>query len=166
MKKIKLVTIIVAASLVWLVIFGMFVGLYMSMQTDLSSIEKNAKELDNLNYVRRNYDNLLWEYDSIGSQSFSSKSTAEFISKLPTLGELTGVKRMVIENTGVKKQDKFEITELKINASSSFPNMANFIDILERSKLPIQISSLTMSFQNSQLNTVLVVMIYKKLIEE
>jgi hypothetical protein len=124
------------------------------------------KELDNFNYIKRNYETILAEYEAAGKQSFTSKTTAEFIANLPSIGELSGIKRILIENMGVKKQDKKEITELKITASSSFPNTANFIDTLERSKLPIQISSLSMTFQNNQLNSIMVILIYKKVVEE
>jgi hypothetical protein len=126
----------------------------------------NLQDVENLKFVERNVQALEMRYESTSRQFFSTKSTSEFVAKLPKLAELSGITGMNMENTGVKKQGDMEITELKITTTSMFPNVANFIDILERSKLPIQIANLNMVFSGNNLNTEMSIRIYKKSFED
>ncbi len=165
MRKINITLVIfIFLSLIWLSFFSLQLFQYLKISGKLAFISNNLKDIDNLNYYKRNVENLELEFESISTQSFSSKSTSEFIAKLPKIGEFSGIDRMKIENAEVKKENGLEVTELKINTASMFPSVADFIDILERSKLPIRISALSMNYENGRLDTVMTIKIYKKMI--
>lgn len=152
-------------SSLWVIISGLLFSGLMMMNGLINDVENSKKDLDNLNYYIRSVDSLQAEYDSISSQSFTSKSTAEFLAKLPKISEFSGIKKITIENTGIKKDSKLEVTELKISVLARFQNLASFIDILERSKLPIQISSLSIGARDDQLSAVLIIQVYKKVLQ-
>ncbi len=166
MKRNVLAFIFIVMSIIWLSFFIVYFIGYINNSNVTSSIRESEKNLENLNFYKKNSEALEMEYESISLQTFSSKSTSEFIAQLPKLGEFSGIGEMQIENTDVKKEKDYEITELKITVNSSFPNIANFIDILERSKLPIRVASLRMAFDKKKLYTEMSIKIYKKVIED
>jgi hypothetical protein len=167
MKKNLWGTILfLSLSLLWLISFFFQLAHFSKINHELSTLSKSFKNIENLNFYKKSVENLQREFESASIQSFSTKSSSEFIAKLPKIGEFSGIKQMKVENAEVKKENGLEVTELKITTVSRFPDVANFIDILERSKLPIQISALSMDFRGGQLNTVMTIKIYKKVIED
>ena len=60
-------------------------------------IMENRKDVDNLPFYERSIKNLLFEFENIQKQSFSTKSTSEFIAKLPKIAEFSGIGEIKIE---------------------------------------------------------------------
>ncbi len=166
MKQFNFYIIFIALSLAWIAFFGYNFYHYNIINKELSRISDNLKDVDNIRFYERTVRSLELEFENVSRQSFTSKSTSEFIATLPKLGDLSGLDHIKIESQGVSTENDLEITVLKVTASSLFPQIANFIDFLERSKLPIQISSLEMKFVKNQLQTQMMLRIYKKNIED
>jgi hypothetical protein len=149
-------------SLFWLGFYGWNFYVFNRTNQELSRIAEIKKEVDNLPFYDRYIKNLMLEYENIQKQSFSGKSTSEFIAKLPKIAEFSGITGLVIENAGVKSENDLEVTELHITCHSQFPDVANFIDVLERSKMPIHVQSLVMKNGEGNLTTAMVLKVYKK----
>lgn len=166
MKRFNFYWIFIIVSVGWLAFFTYNFVIYNRINQELNRIEDNLKDVENIRFYERTVRSLELEFENASRQSFTSKSTSEFIATLPKIGELTGLDRIKIESQGVTTENDLEITVLKVSTSSLFPQIANFIDFMERSKLPIQISSLSMKFTRSKLETLMVLRIYKKNIED
>jgi hypothetical protein len=164
--KIKIQYILIGISLVWVILFGLIFSQYLSANSAIQDIEKYQDEVGKLDLYKRNAEVLEMQFMSMGDTALTSKSLAEFFTKLPKISEMTGIKKITIENSGTKKEDQREITEIKVTANSSFASIANFIDILERSRLPIQIVNLQMNYQNNSLSSTMIIRLSKKVAEE
>jgi hypothetical protein len=164
--KGKLKYILLGVSFVWIIFAGFIFSQYMLANKEIQEVNKYKDEIGKLDLYKRNADVLEMQFMSMGDTSLSSKSLADFITKLPKVSEMTGIKKITIENSGTKKEDQREITEIKVSANSSFASIANFIDILERSRLPIQIVNLQMSYQGGSLSTTMIIRLSKKVTEE
>ncbi len=166
MKKFNLYWIFIIVSVAWLSFFTYNFLIYNRVIRELTRIETNLKDVENIKFYERTVRSLELEFENASRQSFTSKSTSEFIATLPKIGELSGLDRIKIESQGISVENNLEITVLKISTTSLFPQIANFIDFMERSKLPIQISSLNMKFVRNKLETEISLRVYKKNIED
>ena len=166
MNKVSFSIIFIILSLIWLIYFSINAYSFLVNNKEIMEINEDLKEIDNLPFYERSVKNLISEFSNVSKQSFTTKSSTEFIAKIPTLAEICGIQSMKVENAGVRQENNLEITELSISTVSSFPDIANFIDLLERSQLPIQISSINMKFEDNKLYCVMTIKIYKKIIEE
>lgn len=166
MKKIDFSVIFIAVSVIWLGIFAYLFSQFITINDEIIYIKESAKKVENITFYERNVSSLEEEYESVSVQSFTTKSASEFIAKLPKLGELSGITEMEIENTGISIEESLEINSLEIITRSQFPDVANYIDILERSKLPIQIATLKMAINGDIVDSSMSVRVYKKIIED
>lgn len=165
-RRIDITIIFIFISLAWAMFFTFNFIRYKKINKEIAHYTENQGQIENIKFLERNVRSLEAKFQNISKQFFSTKSTSEFVAKLPKIAEMSGIKTLKIENLGVKIENDLEITELRITTSSMFSDVANFIDILERSKLPIQIASMKMFFKKNQLNTAMVICIYKKIIKE
>jgi hypothetical protein len=166
MKRINIPFIIILLSSVWLVFFIYNFINYQTVNTELMELQVIINDVENKNYYEKSLQSLQIEYDSLGQSGYVKKSSSEFIATLPKIAEMTGIQKLNINNKGVRVEQEYEVTELALTAVSSFPNIANFIDALEMSGFPIQISKTEMDYANNNLNTTLEVRVFKKIIEE
>jgi hypothetical protein len=164
-KKFNIPIIFIVLSLLWLAYFGFRFFQFQNINKELTRINENAQYIDNQLFYERTVRNLEIEYDNVSRQTFTTTSTSEFIAKLPKIAEMSGIRSMEIENSGVTVENGLEITSLNIKTVSLFPDVANFIDILERARLPILIASLDMIAQDGSVVTTMSMRIYKKIIE-
>ncbi|OHD62544.1 MAG: hypothetical protein A2014_00270 [Spirochaetes bacterium GWF1_49_6] len=166
MKRINIPFIIIITSALWLVFFTYNFINYQTINAELIELQQIISDVENKNYYEKSLQNLQIEYDSLGQTGFVKKSSSEFIATLPKIAEMTGIQKLNINNKGIKNELQYEVTELALILTSSFPNIANFIDALEMSGFPIQISKTEMEYVNNNLTTTLEVRVFKKIIEE
>lgn len=164
-KKFNFSIIFIGISALWLAFFAFRFIQFQNINKEITRINENAQYIDNHLFYERTVRSLEIEYENVSRQTFTTKSTSEFIAKLPKIAEMSGIRSMEIENSGVSVENGLEITSLNIKTVSQFPDVANFIDILERSRLPIQIASLEMVAQDGSIVTSMSMRIYKKIIE-
>ncbi len=157
--------IFIIISFIWLAFFGYRFYQFRKINKEISRIDENSQYVENEMFYERTVRSLEIEYENVSRQTFTTKSTSEFIAKLPKIAEMSGIHSMEIENAGISVENGLEITSLNIKTVSQFPDVANFIDILERSRLPIQIASLEMIAQDGNIVTSMSMRIYKKIIE-
>lgn len=162
-KRFLFPKIVIGVSVAWLVFFGFNFIYFLNSNREISRINTMMKEVDNLVFYERVLKTLRQEYEGTEKESFSAKSTSEFIAKIPKIGELSGISEMKVDNAGIRREGDIEITELKISAESSFPNIANFIDVFERSRLAVQIYNISIKYESTRLQTQVVLRIYKRL---
>ena len=70
------------------------------------------------------------------------------------------------ENLGMHKEAKLEITDLRLTIQALFYQTADFMDLLERSRLPVQIAGFTAVSKDGKLDSELTLRIYKKVLED
>ncbi len=153
-------------SVLWLAIYVFFFAKYRFYQSEISKFKADSGKIEDLIFLKKTVNSLNNEFQTVRMSSFTSKSTAEFIAKLPRLAEISGIRNFQMENMKIFNENNQEITELKILSASRFPDIANFIELLERSKLPVKVSSIQMSYHKKELKTILVIRIYKQILKE
>lgn len=166
MKKFGFSQIFMIVSGVWVIIFAIFFFRFWNTSAEIAKIELAAEKIDNLLFYEKNIAALEIEYESVSRQSYTTKSASEFIAKLPTLAENAGIDEMTIEQSGFSAENGMEIHRLSMTAGGDFSDIADFIDILERSKLPIQIEELSMENDGGDVTAAMEMKIYKKTLED
>ncbi|MFN3660966.1 MAG: hypothetical protein ACK4TN_07020, partial [Brevinematales bacterium] len=58
--------------------------------------------------------------------------------------EFSGIERFAMQTRGTRQEGKQEIMTVEMTMEGRFASIASFVDILERSRLPIQIETLIM----------------------
>ncbi|OHD53374.1 MAG: hypothetical protein A2Y33_05535 [Spirochaetes bacterium GWF1_51_8] len=166
MKKINIPLIIIVFSALWIAFFLYSFINYQTINVELNELQQIINDVENKKYYEKSLQSLQIEYDSLGQTAFAKKSSSEFIASLPKIAELSGILKLNVENKGNRVEEQYEVTELLLTTVSGFPEVANFVDALEMSGFPIQISKAQMEYANNNLNSVLEVKLYKKVIEE
>lgn len=166
MKKNLSKSIFIILSILWLIVFSFLFMKYRLYESEIKRFKEDSRKIEDLVFLKKTVNSLNNEFQTIRMASFTSKSTSEFIAKLPRLAEISGIPKFQMENMKVFKENNQEVTELKILVYSHFPDIANFIQLLERSKLPVKVSSIQISYQKKALKTILMIRIYKRVLEE
>lgn len=162
--KLNFNNVFIVISAVWLLAFSYFFFNYYNMGKEISEIQGNLQEINNLNYYERRIRDLEADYDQISRQSF--KSSSEFIAVLPKIGELSGIEETQIENKGSSQDNNMEITTLEVFVKAKFPSIGNLINNLEGYKIPIQVSDLEIEYVSNAVYGKMTVKIFKKIIKE
>jgi len=151
----------VIISVLWIFAFLYLYIRSINMQKQIDFIEENYSELESLPYYKRSIEKLQRELTDIEWESFSGRPLSEFVVLLPKMAEKSKIETLKIENTETRIENEREVTELQISAVSSFSKIASFIDLLERSRLPIQINSLGLEENNGKIKTSMSLRIFK-----
>ncbi len=163
MKKKYFAYLFIILSAVWLIAFLILFLNSQKIQDQIDFIKENRRELVNLPFYKREVEKLQSELKNIEWDAFSSRPVSEFAALLPKLAEKKQIETLRIENNGTRMENGREVSELQISIVSSFSKIAGFIDLLEQSRLPIQIVNLNLEENNGQIRTLLSIRIYKPL---
>jgi len=152
-----------------LVVLGIVIGAFVSViawgtfareNAYLSAIREQQKNTGNLVFLKRTVSALKTEYENLIREGFDPKTSADFIANLPVLAEFSGIHRFAMQTKGSRTEGKQEIMTVEITMDGTFSALASFIDILERSRLPIQIESLSMERTPRWVSATMVIRIY------
>ncbi|MCX7883270.1 MAG: hypothetical protein N2314_08625 [Brevinematales bacterium] len=126
----------------------------------LATIRQQQKNTGDIVFLKRTVSALKTEYENLIREGFDPKTSADFIANLPVLAEFSGIARFAMQSKGTRTEGKQEIMTVEMSLDGKFSSIASFIDILERSRLPIQIESLVMERSPRMVSATMTIRIY------
>ncbi|MFN4215873.1 MAG: GspMb/PilO family protein [Brevinematales bacterium] len=110
----------------------------------LAMVWEQQRNVGDIVFLKRTVSSLKTEYENLIREGFDSRTSADFIANLPVLAEFSGIERFTMQTRGTGQEGKQEIMTVEMTMEGRFASIASFVDILERSRLPIQIETLIM----------------------
>lgn len=126
----------------------------------LAMIREQQKNTGDIVFLKRTVSALKTEYESLIREGFDPKTSADFIANLPVLAEFSGIERFTMQTKGTRQEGKQEIMTVEMTMDGKFASIASFVDILERSRLPIQIETLMMERSARTVSATMTIRIY------
>lgn len=165
MKNNKAFQAFLVISAVILISFVVMSFLFRQADRDVRRINGVAKDAVNLPYYQKKAEQLRKYYDKLtGSSSLLTNGT-EFTSQVPRAASRYGIRDISIENLGIQKETRHEITEIRVSALGDFRQNLSFLSEMENGAMPVQVKSLTMKIENGKVRSVIVLRLFRALPE-